>query len=696
MKRINSLFAFSMLACFVFLFSCKDDEKKGDILPDGQYPLVLTTAIDGQVSTNTKATVDNTWNGGELVQVSIDGAAAVPFTAAADGTLTPVSPVYWQASNQSISVRGWYPDNWTMQADQSTGAGYQAADFIFAPEIVIPYANRNTTPLTFFHKTAKVTVVLASELTGATVEFYGYTTGTADTGTGILSGSDNGWIAPLVGVGNSCKALLIPQNMAGEKFIKITHGGKDYFYIPSILEADLLAGKSYVYRIAISSASDDLTVKSNIIDWDEEVDINVLAYQQAIGTYVATNKDGGKLNMYQYTLPETGGDIYEMKPGMGRSDFNSIHNKLQPGDMVVFYAGEYDCVCAQTTKSGTAEKPIIFTAYGDGPVKLINTDVNRNLWEIRGSHIVINGFEFNTTTNNAIIRIMGSDPDKIAKNITVANCYFSGSGNTNINANGANMNINGIYLYNNYFTGVNFEPLYIGEHNGASVITNFVMDGNFVDGTNMVVESSYIGYGIQLKKNVVGGIIRNNYIVGMKGPGIMVYGADDQALENVNIVENNFVAGARTSSCIHVGAGPSIVRNNIAVAGLLNGISTQNYNYWGIMDNIQVIDNIAINNNSYGIDAYSTLATANGAVLTGNIAIKAEGQNGIRASSNPGYDGWESRNTVLDDVFGYNIFTQTLSSYVPSTTELNQIAPLLKGDLGLQDKAERIFTALGK
>ena len=419
--------------------------------------------------------------------------------------------------------------------------------------------------------------------------------------------------------------------------------------------------------------------------------------ERGMVTYVATNKDGGKLNMYEYTLPKTDGDIYEMKPGMGRSDFSAILGKLQPGDMVVFYAGEFDGVCVETTKSGTAEKPIIFTAYGDGQVKLMNNDVNTNLWEIKGSHIIINGFEFSTTTNNAIIRIMGNDPDKKAENITVANCYFSGSNNTNINANNSGMYIDGIYLYNNYITGLNYTPLYFGEQNGNTVIKNFIMDGNFVDGTNMVVEgTTYVGYGIELKKNVVGAIIRNNYFVGTKGPGVMVYGADDQALANVNIVENNFVAGVRNSQGINIGAGPSVAKGNVVVAGANNGINIQNYQNWSIMDNIQVIDNIAINNKSYGINASNLLTKANGAVLTGNIVIKTEGQNGITVSENPEYAGWEGKNTVLDDEFGYKEFTQKLSTYIPSTTELNEIAPLLKGDFGLQDKAEQIFTILCK
>ena len=458
----------------------------------------------------------------------------------------------------------------------------------------------------------------------------------------------------------------------------------------------IVASFTTAYIIAPASGKDNF-IQAEHVSHSEGVKISVKQNEKRVATYVAANKDGGKLNMYEYILPETDGAIYEMKPNMGRSDFSAILSKLQPGDMVVFHAGEYDGVCAQTTQSGTAGKPIIFTVYGDGQVKLMNTDTGTNLWEIKGSHIVINGFEFSTTTNNAIIRIMGSDSGKKSENITIANCYFSGSYNTNINANNSGMNINGIYLYNNYITGLNYTPLYFGEQDGNTVITNFVMDGNFIDGTNMVVEgTSYVGYGIELKKNVVGAIIRNNYFVGTKGPGIMVYGADDQTLINANIVENNFVTGVRNSQGINIGAGPSVAKGNIVVAGANSGIYIQNYHNWNIMNNIQVTDNITINNKIDGINALNMLTTANGAVLAGNIVVKAENQNGISVSENPGYAGWEGKNTIFDNELGYNEFTQMLSTRIPSTPELNQIAPLLKKSLGLQEKVDQIFIILGK
>ena len=272
MKRFKHFIRCSLSICCVLFASCGNDEEPGN---GGQYPVVFATAIDGLV--NTRATVDNIWNGGEQVQVSIDGAAASTFTAAANGKLTANVPVFWQ-TGQSITVRAWYPSGWDMQADQSAQSAYQAADFIFAPEKAITYAERNTASLEFSHKTAKVTATLTAgvniaNLADATVSFYGYTEGTANTGNGTLLGGNNGWIMSRKKENGVFTALLIPQNMTGLKFIRVSFWLIDYYYTPAGDEADLKAGRSYTYYITLNTTG--LTVTSNIIPWDNSTESGI-------------------------------------------------------------------------------------------------------------------------------------------------------------------------------------------------------------------------------------------------------------------------------------------------------------------------------------------------------------------------------------------------------------------------------------
>ena len=275
MTQIKQLFKLSLLLLCCGLFaSCDNEDGADNLLPDGKYPIVFSTAMEGLT---TRATVDNTFDNNDQVQVSINSAAATTFTAATNGSLTPNTPIYWQTATQSITAKAWSPASWTMQTDQSTEANYKAADFIFAPTIPITYATRNAANLTFSHKTAKVTATLTagegvSSLTGATVSFYGYTSGAADIDNGTIAGSTNGWVKAYNLTGSTFNALLIPQDMAGEKFIKVTHNGNDYYYTPQTGEADLQAGKHYTYNITVWHSGLDVTLSTTWISGGADID----------------------------------------------------------------------------------------------------------------------------------------------------------------------------------------------------------------------------------------------------------------------------------------------------------------------------------------------------------------------------------------------------------------------------------------
>ena len=232
----------------------------------------------------TRATVDNEWSGGELVQVSIDNNAAVSFTAQKNGDLVPVSPIYWQNASQSISARAWHPATWTFPVDQR--AGLQQADFIFASTVTgIMASNYKERKLVFQHRTAKVTVKLIagediSTVSGATVAFYGYTTGIPNTthvGDGVIAGAGNGWIIPQNMNGDTYAALLIPRDMTGTQFIKITLGVNEYFYIPEANQAVMQQGKAYTYNITVYMTRIEVVEVADGIIWTEGNEYNTTA-----------------------------------------------------------------------------------------------------------------------------------------------------------------------------------------------------------------------------------------------------------------------------------------------------------------------------------------------------------------------------------------------------------------------------------
>ena len=246
-----------------------------DDLPDRGKKLVLASQMAAPA---TKSTVDNTWNGGEQVFVSINNETARIFSVDPGGMLTPASDIWWQSSTQTISARAWYPNPalWSFPADQS--GGIQAADFLFAPTISgIKYNNCMFNPLSFYHLPVKVIVNLVpgtdiGSVSDATVSFYSYLSGTVDTDNGAITGSntDMGWIAPFRTVGtDTYSALLISCDMTGVKFIKVTLDGYDYYYTPAAGEAVLEQGNTYTYNINVSKTRLTVTVVDNGATWDD-------------------------------------------------------------------------------------------------------------------------------------------------------------------------------------------------------------------------------------------------------------------------------------------------------------------------------------------------------------------------------------------------------------------------------------------
>jgi len=274
----KSLMVLMIIASAALLVSCNEQE----VFDSGSI-LILASRTDAPAmrASGNNTTVDNVWNGGEQVQVSIDDGTAVTFIAAPNGMLTPVSPIYLQSSSHSISARAWYPASWTFPTDQS--AGLQPADFIFASTVTgITASNYAEKPLIFQHRTAKVTVNLTAgtdinSISNATVAFYGYTSGTPDTtdsGNGVITGSGNGWITPQNMGGDTYTALLIPRDMTGIRFVKITLDETDYFYTPAVGQAVLQQGMAYAYNITVHKTYLHVEV-ANGIEWSggDEYDV---------------------------------------------------------------------------------------------------------------------------------------------------------------------------------------------------------------------------------------------------------------------------------------------------------------------------------------------------------------------------------------------------------------------------------------
>lgn len=297
-KRTKSILCTLLLPAFL-LCACTTGEES--LLPENKYPMTFTAAVDGL--TESRATSDNTWDGGEEVAVQIGGEVK-KYAVAADGGLTSTTPFYWQTATETKTVSAWYygskydgntPSSFTVKTDQS-GDGYQQSDFLYAPAIGISFTD-NPKRLTFYHQTARV-VINVKQGSGndaiqtnvdliTQVNIKGYLSGTyklptSNNTAGTWSSQSNSGsvISRQIATNSDClksyAALVIPQNISGQVFIIIKYNGHDFSYTPQTGQANLESGKQYTYTVTLKKNQLEVTVEDNGTSWDDtnSVEIN--------------------------------------------------------------------------------------------------------------------------------------------------------------------------------------------------------------------------------------------------------------------------------------------------------------------------------------------------------------------------------------------------------------------------------------
>lgn len=293
------------------LASCSQDDLPGiqqsGLLPDGEYPLMLTASVDEM---KTRAAGKDAWTDGDAIGVRIgaDGAAG-HYKLNADGTVKEaVTLVYWQNAAPA-DVKAWYP--YTPQEDvdiSDQSKGFAAFDYLTA--VAENRTFQNPVELKFKHRMAKVSyrlqkggTITDGELASATVQIAGYTSATF--AEGKLTGKNQGWITPT----SDKDALLVPQNMTGKRFIKVSINNKDFYYTPASKTSGglLEAGNPYHYTITVTPYGIKVTAATgewavgNTEDVKETIIYNGTETEPKIGDYYysdGTWSDGGlrKLN----------------------------------------------------------------------------------------------------------------------------------------------------------------------------------------------------------------------------------------------------------------------------------------------------------------------------------------------------------------------------------------------------------------
>ncbi len=303
-----------------------------------------------------------------------------------------------------------------------------------------------------------------------------------------------------------------------------------------------------------------------------------------------------------------------VRPG---DDYRAVLRQLRPGDELIFLPGVHERA-AMLEINGTAERPITLRGQADpaGRRPVVQfTGKGHNLWRLTGSHVVIRDLELHAAQAYAL-RVDRAD------HVRIENCIFRDTGGGCLSANSAD--VHALHVFRCYFTGSRRSPVYIGRHDGGLKVTDFRFEGNVIDGRQIETGE---GYGIQLKLNVTGSVIRGNWIEQARGPGIMVYGATDDDPALGNLVEGNVVVGSRNNAGILVGAGPAQVRGNLVLGNPHGGIRVYDYNGWDMLRNIDVMENTAAGNGRYDMSFTGRLRNVR---AERNVVFGRPGSEGIR------------------------------------------------------------------
>lgn len=382
----------AILACLL-LFSCSSEDD-GNVFPAGEYPLIFTASVEEQLTRSTSA---SSWDGGEEVAVKV-GSTIKKYTTATDGKLSianGVAPFYWQSQSETKTVTGWYPykatvpNMWSIQADQSAG-GYQQSDFLYAPAVAISFANRETSTLPFHHQTAKLVInIVNGEATSSATDISAvkigvnnnlalsgnYTTPAGNNSQGTWSNLANSGIvtpkeiSPTATFLKSYAALIIPQDMSGEKFIAVTlSNGNTYYYTPTATDAALAGGKQYTYNITVKNGYLEVEVE-NTTAWTSEGEETVTS-KDIKTSYTATDLKPGDYYYSDGTTSDGGLQrIYTDGTGVGAGSVPPTVGKTVIG--IVFWTGN--------PTEGNHNNGTAFTDFGDPALRLEKSNCTHGL-----------------------------------------------------------------------------------------------------------------------------------------------------------------------------------------------------------------------------------------------------------------------------------------------------------------------------
>lgn len=279
---------------------------------------------------------------------------------------------------------------------------------------------------------------------------------------------------------------------------------------------------------------------------------------------------------------------------------------FQSGDNILFARNSYFEGSLVFESSGSAEKPIIISTYGEGsPPSFSNPDQNKmngNVIQIAGSHIVIDGLSFikcadaNSKNDKSVLEVGAIFTKVGADYITIKNCEFIDCP-IGVNITGQHSTItNNIFKdCNRFLAEPNWGPLGVVIANAYNEISyntcsNYVnIGGTFgADGGFIELDDRYFGTKVhdikihhnksfdnmgflEIETNVEGDNIDVYYNLSDDYQQFIFYwGGDNSKIENNTVIRSKPSLNGAVNTVFTMRNGNFTVRNNIFVVA--NGI----------------------------------------------------------------------------------------------------------------------------
>ena len=305
----------------------------------------------------------------------------------------------------------------------------------------------------------------------------------------------------------------------------------------------------------------------------------------------------------------TGGTSVELRPG---SDVHRALADVRTGTDVVLHSGDH--AVKSTITIGGGGRPgapvVIRGAEAHTRPRIVCRDRVSTVIGVRADHVILRGLHFGPTPDDVhAVTLYG------ASGVTVEDCVFEDVGGLAIVES---MTATSVVIRGNAILRSRATAMYFGCHSGSCSITDLLIEGNYIDG--VAPAGRWVGYGVQVKLDSCA-VVRDNVIVGTKGPPVMVYGTRDRTM--TSRVEGNYVSGSRESSGIVIGGGPVIVRDNVSVGNAKAGIALQDYGRRHLLRGIDVSGNSLYGNRGGGVVV--TRGRCVETRITGNVAYTMPG-----------------------------------------------------------------------